>query len=169
MVSDTTSAVAPSWSHDGRRIYFGSLRGGAWQIWTVEVDGGELRQVTTDGGYAAVESADGQSLFVTRLDRVGLWRRPLAGGPETLVTDKVLAEQWPNWGLYDRGVYFVTWPDDGDPRLEVIESGSVRPRAVARLPEFAWSGIAVSRDGARVIFAHADRHTSNIGSLAVVR
>jgi Tol biopolymer transport system component/DNA-binding winged helix-turn-helix (wHTH) protein len=169
VVSDTTSAVAPSWSHDGRSVYFGSLRSAEWQIWNVDVDGGQLRQVTTDGGYAAIESADGQSLFVTRLDRLGLWRRPIAGGSETLVVDKVLAEQWPNWGLYDRGVFFVTSPDDGDPQLEVIEHGTVVPRALARLPEFAWSGITLSRDGSRVIFAHADRRAANIGSLAVAR
>jgi hypothetical protein len=30
---------------------------------------------------------------------------PFAGGSETPVVDKVLAEQWPNWGLYDRGVF----------------------------------------------------------------
>jgi hypothetical protein len=39
------------------------------------------------------------------------------------------------------------------------------PRLLARLPEFAWTGIAVSRDGSRVIYAHADRRASNIGSL----
>ena len=43
------------------------------------------------------------------------------------------------------------------------EHGTVVPRALARLPEFAWSGITLSRDGSRVIFAHADRRAANIG------
>jgi hypothetical protein len=107
-------------------------------------------------------------MFITRLDRLGLWRRPVAGGPETLVADKVLAEQWPNWGLFDRGVFYVTWPDAGEPQLAVIENGKVEPQLLARLPEFAWSGIAVARDGSRVIFAHADRRVSNIGALSMV-
>ena len=38
-----------------------------------------------------------------------------------------------------------------------------------RLPDFGWSGIAVSHDGARVIYAHTDRRDANIGGLAVAR
>jgi len=169
IVSDAASAVAPSWSHDGRSVYFGSLRTGGWEIWNVDVDSGRLRQVTTGGGYAAVESPDGRWLFVAKLDRPGLWRRPLSGGPEVLVAEHVLAEQWPNWGIFDRGVYFITWPHDGDPQLAVVESSSAQPRLLARLPELAWSGIALSRDGTRVIYAHADRRASNIGALAIAR
>ena len=43
------------------------------------------------------------------------------------------------------------------------------PRLLTRLPEYAWSGIAVSRDGARVIYARADRRDANIGGLLIAR
>lgn len=33
--------VAPSWSRDGRRLYFASDRSGTWQVWQVSEDGGE--------------------------------------------------------------------------------------------------------------------------------
>jgi Tol biopolymer transport system component/DNA-binding winged helix-turn-helix (wHTH) protein len=169
LVRDSTSAVAPSWSHDGRSLYFGSLRTGEWQIWNIDIESGRVRRVTTDGGYAALESADGNSLFISRLDRLGLWMRPLAGGAETLAAEQIAAEQWPNWGLFDGGIYFVSWPDDGDPQLMVAASPHTQPQRLARLPEFAWSGIAMSRDGSRVIYAHADRRNSNIGSLSIQR
>ena len=56
----------------------------------------------------------------------------------------------------------------GDPQLTIVDTtGS--PRLLTRLPEFAWSGIAVSRDGARVIYARADRRDANIGGLMVAR
>jgi len=169
LLVDAASAVAPSWSADGRSIYFGSLRSGAWEIWNADASSGAARQVTTDGGYAALESADGRWLYVARLDRRGLWRRPRDGGAETLVTDRVIAEQWPNWGLYDRGIYYVTWPDEGDPCLAVVADGSTAPRLLTRLPAYAWTGIAVSRDGSQVIYAHADRRAANIGALVVQR
>jgi Tol biopolymer transport system component len=169
VVSDATGLVAPSFSRDGRSVYFGSPRGGDWQIWNVDLASGQARQVTTEGGYAALESLDGRSLLLTRLARPGLWLRPLAGGPETLVTEHVLAEQWPNWGLVDRGVFLVMSPDDGDPELAVLENGQVQPRGLGRLPAFAWDGVAVSSDGSRVIYAHTDRRASNIGSLIASR
>jgi len=166
---DAVGAAAPAWAADGRSIYFGSLRSGRWEIWNVDRATGATRQVTADGGYAAIESADGKWLYVARLDRRGLWRRPRDGGPETLVAERVLAEQWPNWGLYDRGVYYVTWPDEGDPCVAVVENGAASPRVLSRLPEYAWSGIALTRDASRVIFAHGDRRASNIGALVVER
>src|SRR5262245_8789827 len=162
-------------SHDGRSIYFGSLRTGDWQIWNVEVETARVRQVTRDGGYAALESADGKSLFISRLDRPGLWRQPVDGGDATLVAEQVVAQQWPTWGLFAAGLSFGSWPYDGEPQLNVVRSSIAdRPIArspipLARLPEFAWSGIAVSRDGSRVIYAHADRRSSNIGSLSIQR
>jgi Tol biopolymer transport system component/DNA-binding winged helix-turn-helix (wHTH) protein len=166
IVSDSTAAVAPAWSADGTSVYFGSLRGGSWQIWNADAATGRARQVTADGGYAAIESPDGRWLYVAQLDRRGLWRRPVTGeGSPTLVADRVLAEQWPNWGTYDRGIYFLAWPDDGDPCVALLEHDAQTPRLLARLAEFAWTGIAVSRDGSRVIYAHADRRAANIGSL----
>jgi Tol biopolymer transport system component/DNA-binding winged helix-turn-helix (wHTH) protein len=170
LISDTPAIVAPAWSANGNSIYFGSLRTGDWQIWNVDVATGRVRQVTADGGYAATESPDGESLYVARLDGRGLYRRSIAGGPgdnETLVAERILAEQWPNWGLYDRGLYYVTWPDDGDPCVALIETGTITPRLLARLHEYAWTGVAVTRDASRVIYAHADRRAANIG--AVIR
>jgi Tol biopolymer transport system component/DNA-binding winged helix-turn-helix (wHTH) protein len=172
IASEGSAAVAPAWSADGTSIYYGSLRSGTWQIWNVEVSSGRTRQVTTDGGYAALESADGRWLYVARLDRPGLSKRPVAGGAETVVADRVLAEQWPNWGLYDGGLYYLTWPDDGDPCVALLEesrSTSHGPRLLTRLPEYAWTGIALTRDAARVIYAHADRRSSNIGALQIQR
>lgn len=167
VVTESTAAVAPAWSRDGTRIFFGSQRSGDWQIWAVDVATGHTRQETTDGGYAALPSADGQSLLVARLDRRGLWKRPLGGGHETLIAEQIRADQWPNWGLYDRGIFYVTWPDEGDPQLAVIDAGGpAAPRLLARLPDYSWSGIALSRDGSRIVYAHGDRRASNIGALA---
>jgi Tol biopolymer transport system component len=171
IASDPMSIVAPAWSHDGRHVYFGSHRSGSWQIWSAGVDGGEPRAVTTSGGYAAMESADGAFLYLARLDRPGLWRRPTttADGRDTLVTDAIQAEDWANVALGDRGVYFITRPDDGDLRLAMFDERTGLTQQLTRLPDFAWNGLSVSRDGARVLYAHADRRDSNIVGLFPVR
>jgi Tol biopolymer transport system component len=43
----------PSWSPDGRFILFDSDRSAGTNIWTLEVDTGELHQVTRDWGWLA--------------------------------------------------------------------------------------------------------------------
>ena len=86
-----------------------------------------------------------------------------------MVAANVRAENWPNWGVLNRGVFFLTWPDAGDPQLAVVDAAASQPRLLTRLPDFAWSGIAVSPDGTRVIYAHADRRDANIGGLMVAR
>src|SRR5262249_30394207 len=136
--------------------------------WRFDVTSGARQRVTTDGGYAALESADGRWLYLTRLDREGLWRRPVEGGAESLVAERVRAGQWPNWGVTPSGVYYLTWPDEGDPRVAIVDEGSLAPRLLARLPEYGWPGIAFTRDG-RIVYARAERRTANIGALQMSR
>jgi Tol biopolymer transport system component/DNA-binding winged helix-turn-helix (wHTH) protein len=169
LLVEATTAAAPSWSHDGRHVYFGSPRSGSWQLWRVAADGGSPAQVTTDGGYAALESLDGRWLYYARLNRPGLLRRPVAGGADEVVTAEVRAEDWPNWGVLDRGVFYLARPDDGDPQLAMVDAHSPQPRLLTRLPEFAWNGVAVSRDGARVLYARYDRRDANIGGILLAR
>jgi hypothetical protein len=71
--------------------------------------------------------------------------------------------------VLQRGVFFLTWPDDGDPQLAIVDTAGAPPRLLTPLPEYAWSGIAVSRDGTRVIYARADRRDANIGGLLIAR
>ena len=166
---EATTMSAPSWSHDRRFVYFGSARSGTWQLWRVAAEGGAPQPITTAGGYAALESLDGQWLYYTRLDRPGLLRRPATGGADEVVASDVRAEDWPNWGVLDRGLFYLTRPDEGDPQLVVAGPRAESPRALTRLPEFAWNGIAVSRDGTRVLYARYDRRDANIGGLLTAR
>jgi serine/threonine protein kinase/sugar lactone lactonase YvrE len=73
--------VTPSWSRDGRWIYFGSYRTGQWQVWKVPSDGerpGNARQVTRRGGFAPIESIDGKYLYFSTEGPET--RRPRSGG-----------------------------------------------------------------------------------------
>jgi Tol biopolymer transport system component/DNA-binding winged helix-turn-helix (wHTH) protein len=73
LLSNTTSDdVRPSWSSDGQSIYFASDASGTMQIWKVPRSGGSARQITTKGGYEAVEAPDGKCIFYTRKGVAGL-------------------------------------------------------------------------------------------------
>ena len=71
----------PSWSHDGKWIYFCSDRGGTRDIWRMPAQGGGAVQVTHTGALAALESADGKFVYYTKIDEgtAGLWKAAMEG------------------------------------------------------------------------------------------
>jgi serine/threonine-protein kinase len=69
----------PAWSPDGQRLTFRSDASGTWQIYTINADGSDLRQVTHDGdNREAAWSPDGKQLALVS-DR--------DGNPEIYVMD----------------------------------------------------------------------------------
>jgi Tol biopolymer transport system component/serine/threonine protein kinase len=58
----------PRWSPDGKRLAFFSTRSGDWEIWTADLNGTDLRQLTNLAGYNVawpVWSADGKRIAYT--------------------------------------------------------------------------------------------------------
>jgi hypothetical protein len=95
----------PSWSPDGRTLAFLSLTDGQHHIWTIDVEGANLRRITSETGYyPPIWSRDGASLYFGKAGAkrvvstlkpvssspvtwdVNIWRIPVAGGPAAQVT-----------------------------------------------------------------------------------
>jgi len=167
LTDEKTDAVAPSWSRDGRAVYFASRRdGGAWRVWRLQLEGRRISPMTPAGGYAAQESPDGKWMFFTRADAAGIWRRPASGGPDTAVervTERLAPEDWACWTAGDDGLYFrQLLPRRAGPGLGFLEYGSSAPVDLAPLPEQGMAGLAVSRAGEWVVYPRIDRHTCDI-------
>jgi len=104
------NCVAPSWSRNGQWLYFGSDRSGSWQVWKMPATGGEPLQLTSNGGYEAVESPDGQFVYYNKngFYTVGLFRISVEGGPEKRVLDYLpQLESFGDWAVTNEGIYFV--------------------------------------------------------------
>ena len=145
----------PSWSGDGRWIYFASTRAGAVaDIWRIAPSGGPATRLTRNGGFEPRASLDGRYLFY--LDRAPaglatgstarLMRLPLDGGePEPVVSGLRPFL----WSVTDTGIAFVTREPDFD-AIDVYFSSDQRVARVGRLG-FRLPGIythmTVSRDG----------------------
>jgi len=63
MNNDPSDEGRPSFSMDGKWIYFRSNRSGKDEIWKMPRGGGAATQVTHAGGFEALETPDGKTLY----------------------------------------------------------------------------------------------------------
>jgi Tol biopolymer transport system component/DNA-binding winged helix-turn-helix (wHTH) protein len=109
--------LSPSWSRDGKWIYFASKRGlEPFQLWKMPVQGGSPVKLTRNGGISAVESTDGRFLYYCKYEQGGIWRMPVEGGNETEVLPEIDGGGWPNWAISSKGIYFLI---DQFPRVTI--------------------------------------------------
>jgi Tol biopolymer transport system component/DNA-binding winged helix-turn-helix (wHTH) protein len=108
MPQTLADGVCPSFSRDGKWIYFASARLGDWQVWKVPSEGGSPVQVTRHGGHAALESIDGQWIFYAKnpMAEPEVWRIPVRGGEESPVP-QVRPGTWASWQVTKHGILFV--------------------------------------------------------------
>ncbi|MEW5915489.1 MAG: protein kinase [Gemmatimonadota bacterium] len=158
----------PSYSRDGKWIYFSSNRTSSHEqtLWKVAVAGGEAVQVTTTPAYAALESPDGASIYyVETLDRPSALRRmPVTGGTAEKVLDGVYLANYAvlQSGIYylDRasgaaGIHYVDLPS-AETSLRYFEFATKRSRTVARGLGSVDLPIAVSADGRTIFYPRID-------------
>ena len=108
LTPDQFESEVPSWSRDGKWIYFASSRSGDLQVWKAPAGGGTPVQVTHQGGHAALESPDGKTLYYAKNPMADpeIWQVPVGGGPETPLP-LVRPGTWASWQVVDNGILFV--------------------------------------------------------------
>ncbi|MPZ21044.1 MAG: protein kinase [Luteitalea sp.] len=154
VTSGALNDVLPTWSVNGRWISYQEERADGSDISRVRETDGAVERVTRNGGFRAVEAADGKTLFfVRRDDESPLFRQPVAGGAERQVVDCVLSR---SVAVGPDGIYYVGCPA-GVPenplyRLDVT-SGVSQRLGIVRTGAGFVPGMAVSPDGKSVLFS----------------
>jgi Tol biopolymer transport system component/serine/threonine protein kinase len=112
-LTSSSGSENPSWSHDGRWIYFNLVGGG---IQRVPAEGGPAVVLGIDKTlWGPVESLDGKFIYLTGKgtdsSNLGLWRVSVEGGETKQVLDSLAnAAPYP-YAVVDDGVYFIPRPD----------------------------------------------------------
>jgi Tol biopolymer transport system component len=109
----------PTWSSNGRWIYFTSNRSGKFELWKLPSDApGAVKgddnmmaalQLTHHGCTAGQESLDGETLFMKREDwsEGPVWAQAIEADPDSakLVTLNAFTREW--WSPSNRGIFYV--------------------------------------------------------------
>jgi Tol biopolymer transport system component len=158
LTSDPSSEYVPTWSRDGRWIYFASNRTGSNQVWKMPAYGGAATQITKDGGYGGFESADRRYLYYTKggYGHDGVWRVPIGGGlEEPVVADVPNGDYLRCWALVDGGIYYLDTRNEQQPSVQLFSFATHRTKHIVTLSTHVTGsggpGLAVSPDGRTII------------------
>jgi len=163
IVTNVRSASVPSWSRDGRWIYFvgdGNEFGG--KIYRCRPEGGDAEVVSDQLGYGPVESFDGKTVYYVS-SVAGSWvlesvpvGRP---GAESAVAGAPPIFFATHWTLTPRGVYFV--PAEAHTSLHYFDFATRQSRESFAQETGFYLGLSVSPDGRWVLYPLA-QPTSDI-------
>jgi Tol biopolymer transport system component len=154
--------LSPSWSRDGKWLYFASKRGTeSFQIWKMPVQGGDPVQLTRHGGISAVESIDGHYLYYSKFEEGGVWRMTAEGRDETQLLD-ISGDGWPNWALTSDGIYFLKFSKSSPPVIQFLSFATGKTHIVWTLAREPGWGIGVSSNGRSIVFTQGDFAESNL-------
>jgi Tol biopolymer transport system component/DNA-binding winged helix-turn-helix (wHTH) protein len=164
VVAGAYDNVAPRWSNDGSSIYFASNRTGDWQVWNYKLSNGSERQVTHGGGWAAMESDDGTTLYYSRRGG-GLWAMPVAGGEEKFITGDLHREAAADFTVTTGGLYLLD--TEAAPGATIMYYNRRTSRlspvyTLKQLPALGNSSLTSSRNGLALLFAQGPMGQSSI-------
>jgi Tol biopolymer transport system component len=155
----------PSYSNDGRWIYFGTKRSGQYEVWKMPAEGGVATQITQSGqAHMPLESLDGRTVYYvhnTREESNGIWKTPVLGGNAEQVTGP-LSGQF-GFAITPDGVFYSAAPVSRSQHLIRFLSFSTRrswPVAVTDHP--IGLGLSLSPDQRFLVFAQRDQTGSDL-------
>jgi Tol biopolymer transport system component len=155
----------PIWSIDGKWLYFLGNVDGADRIFKMPVGGGEATRITKGEAMNPQASPDGRRIYYNKSFReFGIWSVSTEGGDERPLPGlpPVAVETGGAWAPGASGIYFIN--SVPRPGIDFLDFTSSRVTRVVDLPgrPAAWTTIAISRDGRRLLYSQQDSVASDI-------
>ena len=154
---------APSWSRDGRWIYFTSNREDGFQLWKMPPDPNTPPvRLTRHGGYAAIESVDGKTIYYSKRDDQSfwaVWKMPAAGGEETQVIPRIAT--WGDFDVTGAGIYYIDSGQAGA-KLRLMRFSDGRDIVLGAVEKRVSFGLAASPDDTAVLYSQFDQESTEL-------
>jgi Tol biopolymer transport system component/pimeloyl-ACP methyl ester carboxylesterase len=154
LTRDTAADAHPAWSPTGERIIFTSNRGGTFfQIFTMNLDGGDVQQVGVVEGNNAVHprySPDGSRIAYTRASVTeplcqwnwDVWVMEADGSNQRRVTNRLCADLYPNWSPDGSEIVYTSCDNCIDFDLYSVNPDTGTERQItSRLWENEWGAV----------------------------
>jgi Tol biopolymer transport system component len=162
LTSHPATDTFPTFSHDGRWVYFSSNRSGELRIWKIPVSGGPAVQVSAGPGMMAIESPDGAYLYYTDSPSTNspatVWRIPVAGGAAVKITGGVNST---SFDVAGGGIYYLE-RIGGEAQIQYFDLASRTVITVARNLGNVEFGLTASPDGRTILYTRVDSSVNDL-------
>jgi TolB protein len=160
--------VSPALSPDGTKVAFASNRDGSWDLYVLELEGGEVTRVTNSPAYESAPSWSPDSqwlaceIYLNENLEVAIVSLSDGNQEPIPLTNEPSADHSPAWAPDGRHVAFVSnRGGDSDIWLANLDkTGEERYTDLSRTPTSAESHPVWTKDGSKLVWASA---AQNIG------
>ena len=143
----------PTWSSDSKKITFGSNRSGNWDIWIMDGDGTNAKQLTTSAEWEKYPSCspDGTKIaYARKTDNWDIWVIDIDGTNEKRLTMDSADDTFPNWSPDGSRIAFSS--NRSDDIFNVWTMGADGTNKLKIPNTENSSNVAWSPDGSKITF-----------------
>jgi len=164
VVTNLPNMSIPSWSHDGKWLYFQSTAAhtDVERIFRCPATGGDAVGLSAKPGSYAWESYDGETLYFANLgEKLSVHMvSPQPGGTESLLEGMPALHDSSLWTVVPRGIYFV--PADAPKSVRYFDFATKQVHQIFEVNKGFQDSLSVSPDGRWILYTQADPDSANI-------
>ena len=164
VVTTLVDMSVPSWSHDGRWLYFQSTapHTDVERVFRCPASGGEAVALSVASGGFPWESYDGETLyFANRPSKSSLHIVSLQlPGTESVLRGMPAVVDSSEWTVVPRGIYFV--PADAPKSVRYFDFATKQVRQIFQVDRDFEDSLSVSPDGRWILYTQTDAFNTDI-------
>jgi Tol biopolymer transport system component len=159
LTRDESIDLAGSWSADGQWVYFSSDRTGRYEVWRAPASGGEVEQITYNGGILPVVSSDDRFVYYVKITSPrSVWRIDLESQIERLICEADIEVR--GFSIWNSLIIYLLQDSEEGARIEAFDMETRETHTVAELgmeTRFGPYGRhSLSPDGHWILFTRQD-------------